>query len=142
MIARMRASLMGLLVAVAIGGCESSPKKLSCSQSVADACASRTCPASWDDAVSGTGLCSAQDPAPPTRADCGAYHAVAVAHFDSVETLYYDNVTGSLVAIVGAYPPNSSATCSAGPATGFVLPTCEGPISETLSQCLDGGTSD
>ena len=140
MMARMRAALAGLLVMVAVaGGCESSPKRLACTQSIADACALRSCPASWDEAVSGTGLCPAQAIAPPSRADCGAYHAISVPHVDSIETFYYDAATGSLVAIVGAYPPNPVATCNSGPANGFVLPTCDGPASEPLPQCLDGG---
>ena len=99
------------------------------------------CVLSWDQAASGTALCSATDPAPPMRADCGPYHVVTIVrHFDAVTSYYYDIATGMLVAIVGVYAPAAATTCTAGPTGGFELPTCAGPASEPLSQCLDGGT--
>jgi hypothetical protein len=139
MMALMRASLVGLLVMVA-GACESSPKKLSCNRSIAEACANGGCALSWDQAATTTAFCSAQDTVPAMRADCGGYHVIAVTHFDSGASFYYDGTTGMLVAIVGFSPPNPMATCTGGPAAGFELPNCQGPISETLAQCLDGGT--
>ena len=143
MIARMRTSLIGLLVVFAVAvGCESSPKKFSCSQSIADACASGGCTLSWDQAASTTAFCPAQESVVPMRADCGAYHVISVIHFDSGTSYYYDSATGTLVAIVGFYPPNPTSTCVAGPAGGFELPNCPGTVSENLSQCLDGGASD
>ncbi len=143
MMARVRGRLIGLLVTLALaGGCESSPKRLSCSQSIADACAtSGGCVLSWDQAAGGAALCSALDTAPPMRADCGTYHIVTtVTHFDAVTSFYYDIATGMLVAIVGVYAPAASAACTAGPTSGFELPTCGGLASEPVSQCLDGGT--
>jgi hypothetical protein len=134
--------MLGWLMALGVAvGCETSAKKLSCGQSIADACATPgACVLSWDQAASGTALCSALDTAPPMRADCGAYHVVTtVTHFDAVTSYYYDMATGMLVAIVGVYAPAPSTTCTAGPAGGFTLPVCTGPGSEPLAQCLDGG---
>ena len=143
MIARVRGRAIGLLWALTVaasGGCDPSPKKLSCGQSIAEACAAAgDCVLSWDQAASGVAFCSATDPA-PMRADCGAYHVVTIVrHLDAVTSYYYDVATGMLVAIVGAYAPAATATCAGGPAGGFELPTCAGPASEPLSQCLDGG---
>jgi hypothetical protein len=141
MMPRMRGPLVGLLVTAAVaGGCDTSPKTLSCGQSIADACASSgDCVLSWDQAAGGSALCSAMDPA-PRRADCGAYHVVTIVrHLDAVTSYYYDVATGMLVAIVGAYAPAATTTCTAGPSGGFQLPTCAGPASGPLSQCLDGG---
>ena len=143
MMRRMRGRLLGLLVTLAVaGGCESSQKTLSCGQSITDACASAgACVLSWDQAATGAAFCSASDTAPPMRDDCGAYHVVTtVTHFDAVTSYYYDIATGRLVAIVGVYAPAASAVCTAGPASGFELPTCGGPASEPVSRCLDGGT--
>src|SRR3954453_18246337 len=99
MMRRMRGWPIGLLVTAAVaGGCDTSPKTLSCEQSIADACAaSGDCVLSWDQAAGGTALCSAMDPA-PMRADCGAYHVVTIVrNLDAVTTYYYDLATGMLV---------------------------------------------
>jgi hypothetical protein len=143
MITRVRAGVVGLLSLLAgAGACESSAKKLPCSKSIADACpGSGFCPPlSWADASSGTAFCSQADISPPAQGDCGAYHVVTISHLDTSAAYYYDVATGMLVAIVGIAPPAPMAVCAAGPAAGFTLPTCTGPLSEPLPQCLDGGT--
>jgi hypothetical protein len=143
MMPRMRGRLMGMLVAVAVaGGCDAAPKTLSCGQSIAAACAtSGDCVLSWDQAATGTAFCSALETAPPMRADCGAYHVVTtITHLDAVTSYYYDMTTGMLVAIIGAYAPSATDVCVAGPPGGFALPTCTGPVSESLPPCIDAGT--
>jgi hypothetical protein len=110
-----------------------------CGQSIADACAARNdCVLTWEEASVGTAICARPADA-RLRADCGGYHVLAVHTIDASLSYYYDAVSGTLEAIVYASGPTGTTTCSAGPAGGFMLPTCTGSASEPLPQCLDGG---
>ena len=114
------------------------PKKLTCSRSIAQACAAAgSCALTWEQAQDDTLFCPDASPFLPHRIDCGSYHAVTVSLVDSSTTYYYDAASGMLVAIVQAGPGDTA--CTAGPDGGFTRPTCGGAVSEPLPQCLDGG---
>jgi hypothetical protein len=113
-------------------------KTLPCMEPIAKACDSASCAMTWDDAQVNTAFCVGLM---PLRIDCGAYHAVTFALAGTNRTYYYDIASGMLVAVVDANAVTGSA-CRAGPEGGFTVPTCSGPASEPLPQCLDGGVAD
>lgn len=139
MIAPLRGFLAVGLAALGLhAGCGKS-QTLACGQSIADACAARNdCVLTWETASVDTAIC-ARPAYALLGADCGGYHVLAVHAIDASLSYYYDAASGTLVAIVDASASTGTTTCSAGPPGGFRLPTCTGPVSEPLPQCLDGG---
>jgi hypothetical protein len=127
-------------------GCGGSPKTIPCRQSIADACAaSGNCVFTWAEVEADGRICALPSVTTPLGAECGAYHAVTIAHADANTTYYYDRSSEMLVAIVLSTGTNGTTTCVAGPSGpgpsgGFAPPSCTGAASEPLARCLDGGT--
>jgi hypothetical protein len=137
-------SLLGASVWLLQSGCSKNPP-LICAHRVAAPCAG--CALTWSDADIKAAFCQAPPTGAPTLLDCGGYHVVSVITATGVEvarSYYYDMSSGNLVAIIVENAPNRvspmpTLSCEAGPADGFMLPSCPGAGSETLPQCTDGG---
>lgn len=85
------------------------------------------------------GLHAAFCPASTQAGECGSYHAlIDYRPYDGAygtdETWYYDSVSGALTAVVDA--ASGIPVCIAGPADGFVPPTCAPTFAPF---CTDGG---
>jgi hypothetical protein len=139
-----RSAIVLATVCLLGAGCNSSREPLACADTLDTACAdpANACVRTWTDAQTNTAFCANTAPPSPLSVDCGQYHAVTVTSVDTSRTYYYDLVSGDLVAIIIAVAPRSSVACVGGPAAGFTPPICSGNGSQTLLQCLDGGSPD
>jgi len=90
------------------------------------------------------GVHAAICPASTQAGECGAYHALIDCRpYDGVfgpdETWYYDAASGALTAVVDT--ASGVPICIAGPADGFVPPTCAPAFAPFCDQAGDGGTA-